>query len=59
MGVWSPQDLLDLQLWDFVGFSSSLQESGLFRTHWDFNFGTLRGSVQGDGSLVTEDPLGL
>ena len=59
MGVWSPQDLLVLQLWDFVGFSSGWQESGLFRTHWDFSFGTLWGSVQGDGSLATDDPLWL
>ena len=59
MGVWSSQELLVLQLWDFVEFSSGCQESGLFRTHWDFSFGTLWGSVQGDGSLATDDPLWL
>ena len=59
MGVWPPQNLLVLQLWHFVGFSSDWQESGLFRTHWDFSFGTLWGSVQGVGNLATKDPLGL
>ena len=32
-GIWSPQDLMGVQLRDIVGFSSGWQEMGHYRTH--------------------------
>lgn len=41
------------------GVHFRLMESGPLRTHLGFSFGAWWGSVEADGSLVPQDPLGL
>jgi len=55
MEVSPPQDPLGLQF-SGIGFSWSWQDSDLLRTRWCFSFGTLWGSVESDGSLVSSRP---